>query len=234
MNNSSPSYDSVAYSPAEIRQAFIRNTYSHLAMAVVAFAFLEYFLISYTSLGQVMMQFLGKSQMMWLVVLGGFMGVSYIAQGMANSSSSQGMQYAGLGLYVVGEAIIFLPILLMASQFAPGVIVQAAVATGGLFLALTMIAFTTKKDFSFLGGMLKMAFFVALALIAGSIFFGFNLGTWFSGAMILIAGGSILYSTSNIIHHYHPSQHVAASLSLFASIATLFWYILRILMSSRD
>jgi len=63
------------------------------------------------------------------------------------------------------------------------------------------------------------------------MFMGFNLGLWFSGAMVLIAGCSILYQTSNIIHQFRPDQYVAASLGLFASVALLFWYVLQILMS---
>jgi hypothetical protein len=150
------------------------------------------------------------------------------------------MQYAGLGIYVVAEAIIFLPLLLIAAhpQFLnqPQIIGQAAIITGALFGGLTLIAFTTKKDFSFLGGILKMGFFVAMGLIVASIFMGFNLGLLFSGAMILLASISILYSTSNIIHHYGTTQYVAAALGLFASVALLFWYVLRILMafSGRD
>jgi FtsH-binding integral membrane protein len=51
--------------------------------------------------------------------------------------------------------------------------------------------------------------------------------------MVLFAGAAILYSTSNVFLHYRTDQYVAASLSLFASIALLFWYILRILLSFR-
>jgi FtsH-binding integral membrane protein len=36
------------------------------------------------------------------------------------------------------------------------------------------------------------------------------------------------------MHEYRVGQHVAASLALFASVALLFWYILQLLMSSRD
>ena len=61
--------------------------------------------------------------------------------------------------------------------------------------------------------------------------FGFNLGLVFSGAMVLLASGAILYDTSRIMKHYGPNQHVAASLQLFASIALLFWYVLQIVMS---
>ena len=51
--------------------------------------------------------------------------------------------------------------------------------------------------------------------------------------MVLLASISILYSTSNIIHHYGTEQYVAASLGLFASVALLFWYVLRIIMMIR-
>ena len=49
--------------------------------------------------------------------------------------------------------------------------------------------------------------------------------------MAVFAGASVLYTTSNVLHEYRIGQHVAASLALFASVALLFWYILRILMS---
>jgi FtsH-binding integral membrane protein len=169
----------------------------------------------------------------WLVVLGLFMGASWIANKWATSDTSRGMQYAGLGLYVVAEAIIFLPLLLMAARFSSqsNLIGQAGIITLALFAGLTFVAFTTKKDFSFLGGFLKVGFFIALGIIVIGILFGFNLGLWFSGAMVLLAAGAILYSTSNIIHHYNTNQYVAASLGLFASVALLFWYVLRIVMS---
>jgi FtsH-binding integral membrane protein len=167
----------------------------------------------------------------WLIVLAVFMGVSWVADNWARSATSLHMQYAGLILYVVAEAVIFVPLLYIANQAAPGVITNAAVITGLLFVGLTYVAFTTRKDFTFLGGALKIGSFVALGFIAASILFGFSLGLFFSLIMILFASVAILYDTSAIIHHYSPQQHVAASLSLFASVALLFWYILRFLMS---
>ena len=68
-------------------------------------------------------------------------------------------------------------------------------------------------------------------MIVASIIFGFNLGTIFSGAMIVFASVSILYTTSNVIHHYRSDQYVSASLALFAGVALLFWYVLQILLS---
>lgn len=49
--------------------------------------------------------------------------------------------------------------------------------------------------------------------------------------MVALACGFIIYDTSNIIHHYGTDQHVSAALQLFASVALLFWYVLRIFMS---
>ncbi len=216
--------------PAE-RVGFIRRTYAHLAGAIAIFAALEFLLFQLITPEQVF-GLLGASQFSWLIVLGAFIGVSFLAERWANSDTSVGVQYFGLGLYIVAESLIFLPLLMMA-EITAGVelIGQAGILTLFLFGGLSAIAFTTKKDFSFLGGMLKMAFFVALGLIVLATFTPMTLGIWFSGAMIIVAAASILYSTSNVIHHYRPTQHVAASLSLFASVALLFWYVLRFMMA---
>lgn len=69
--------------------------------------------------------------------------------------------------------------------------------------------------------------------IVGSLAFGFTLGTFFSVAMVAVAGASILYDTSNVLLRYPEDRYVGASLQLFASVALMFWYILRIFMSSR-
>ncbi|MBA3334703.1 MAG: Bax inhibitor-1 family protein, partial [Acidobacteria bacterium] len=113
-------------------------------------------------------------------------------------------------------------------------IAKAGIVTLGLFLGLTATVFLTRKDFSFLGPILAIGGFVALAFIFSGIVFGFSLGSVFAFIMVAFAGAAILYETSNILHHYRPNQHVAASLSLFASVALLFWYILRIFMGSRN
>ena len=99
---------------------------------------------------------------------------------------------------------------------------------------MTAIAFVTKKDFSFLGGILGIAGIGAFALIVIATLFGLSLGVWFMWAMVVFAGAYILYDTSNIIHQYRTDQYVAAALALFASVALLFWYVIQIFMSSRD
>jgi FtsH-binding integral membrane protein len=219
----------VADAPADARAAFIRRTYAHLAGAVLLFVVLETLLLSWSGAGALAAKM--TTGYNWLIVLGAFMGVSYLADRWALGSTSRGLQYAALGLFIVAQAVIFLPLLYIAAFYSsPDVIPTAGIITGLLFLGLTVTAFTTRKDFSFLRGALMMGFFVALGIVVCSIFMGFSLGLVFSGAMVLLAGGSVLYTTSNIIHHYREDQHVAASLALFAGVALLFWYVLRIVM----
>lgn len=220
----------VAEAPAEARAAFIRRTYSHLAGAILAFIVLESLFFT-IGLPQVMLNLLGHSQYSWLIVLGGFIGISYLAEYWANSSTSIGTQYLGLGIYVVAEAIIFMPLLLIAAmRCTPDVIPTAALITGLLFGGLTYTAFTVKEDFSFLGPILKVGGAIALGVIVSACIWGFTLGLMFSSIMVAFAGGCILYTTGGILHRYNTNQHVAAALSLFAAVALMFWYVLRILM----
>lgn len=218
---------------ASDRATFIRKTYLHLAGAILAFIGLEsYFLNASWAPGLVQTMMGGRFS--WLIVLGAFMGVSWIADKWARSNASPGKQYLGLGLFVVAEAIIFLPLLFIATYYSsPDVIPMAGIITGLLFAGLTATAFITRKDFSFMKGILTIGGFVAMGVIVCSMIFGFNLGLFFSGAMVLFAGGSILYTTSNIIHHYRTDQHVAAALSLFSGVMLLLWYVIRILMAAR-
>jgi FtsH-binding integral membrane protein len=223
---------SVADSEPNVRAAFIRKTYLHLAGAILAFIVLEFLLVN-SPIAAPLTKILFSGRWAWFVVLGAFMGVSMLANWWANSQTSTAVQYLGLGLYVVAEAIIFLPLLTIANYYYPGAILSAGVMTLLLFLTLTMTVVVTRKDFSFLAPILMIGGFVALGVIVLSAVIGFNLGIIFMAVMVLFAAGSILYNTSKVMNHYGPGQHVAASLSLFASVALLFWYILQIVMSRR-
>ncbi len=200
----------------------------HLFGAILAFASIEVFLFTSGMAEGIARSMLSVN---WMLVLGAFMIVSWFATRVAHRATSLPAQYAALGGFIVAQALIFVPMLYMAQQFAPGVLQSAATVTLMGFAALTAIAFVTRKDFSFLGGLLKWGFMVALVLIAASLIFGFHLGTFFSVAMIALAGAAILRDTSNVIHHYPRDRYVAASLQLFASVALMFWYVLRLFMS---
>ena len=218
------------------RAEFIRKTYSHLAGAIAGFVVLEWILFQ-LGIAQLLFGLVASVSYAWLGVLAGFGLLGWLARGMASKADDQNLQYFGLGLYVIGEALIFAPLLYIAAAYSDATVIPtAAILTLVMFAGLTTIAFTTGKDFTFLGGVLKISGFVALGLIICSIIFGFTLGLVFSAAMIAFASAAILYDTSKVMYHYQSHQYVAASLELFASVALLFWYVLRILMriSSRN
>lgn len=218
--------------PSE-RAEFIKRTYTHLAGAVGAFVIVE-FLFFQLGIAQFLAQVFVGSQFGWLALLGGFALLGYLASSMAAKADDVNTQYMGLGLYILGEAIIFAPLLVIAVLYSdPSVLPTAAVITLFLFGGLTAVAFTSGKDFVFLGGILKVAGMIALGMIVCSLLFGFSLGLFFSFFMVAFAGAAILYKTSNVMYRYSTTQHVAASLELFAAVMLLFWYVLRILMSSR-
>jgi FtsH-binding integral membrane protein len=220
----------VSQSQPSERAAFIRKTYAHLAGAILAFVGLEIYMIN-SPIAEMLYNVMSM-RFGWLMILGAFMILGRMATKLASSTASPTMQYAGLTLYVIFEAAIFAPILLMATVYStPEVLPTAVILTLLLFGGLTLVVFTTRKDFSFLRGILSIGFMLALGLIVCAVIFGFNLGLVFSFAMVFLASGAILYDTSKILHHYGPDQYVAASLQLFASVALLFWYVLQIVMS---
>ena len=212
------------------RSTFIKRTYLHLGLAVLAFAGIEALLIS-SGVAKSFVGTLAANKWLWFVILALFMGVSYVADNWARTPMSREKQYMGLGLFVVAEAIVFMPLLYIAYNYAPNVIPQAALMTLALAGGITFTAFTTKKNFSFLAPILTIGGFVALGVILASMLFGFNLGWVFAAIMVVFAGAAILYSTSQIIHEYHTDQYVAASLGLFSSIALMFFYLVQLLMS---
>lgn len=224
---------SIGDSAPDTRARFIRRTYAHLAMALLAFVGLEWLLLQFEAT-YVYTEKVLSMPFGWLGVLGAFMLLAWVARGMAHSAS-RGVQYLGLFLYVAFEAVIFVPMVLLAVVYVgPGVLVQAGLMTLLLFAGLTATVFITRKDFSFLKSILTIGFFIAMGLIACSFFFSIDLGTWFSVAMIAFAAGAILYDTSKVMNDYNEDQYVGASLELFASIALLLWYVLRLLISLRD
>jgi uncharacterized protein len=223
-----PSYLPVSELSAETRSNFIWRTYGHVAAAILLFAGIETYLFEAGLALPLAQSMLSLS---WLVILGGFMLVGWLATHVAHTVQSKPLQYVALVGFVVAQAIMFLPLLAIAIASQPGIVESAVgvtlLGTGGL----TAVAFITRKDFSFLRSLLVWGGILALVGIAASVLFGFAMGTWFSVAMIGFAGAAVLYDTSNILHHYPEDRYVGAALQLFASIALMFWYVLRLFMS---
>jgi len=233
-NHTTPNTQMINQLTATERVAFYKKTYTHLAGAVLLFILVETLFFQIPTVVNFALSLTeGYS---WLIMLGGFMLITNYAERLALKSDNTNTHYLGLILYVIAEAFIFIPLIFIAMMMAEDgsfdILNQAAIMTLSLFTGLSAVVFLTKKDFSFLKSILAVGFAIALGLIVAGILFGFNLGLWFSVGMVVLASGSILYQTSNLIHKYKSNQHVAAALGLFASLMLLFWYILSIL--SRD
>lgn len=215
----------------EDRASFIWKCYAHVVGAILALVAIETYLFSSGAAYPIANAMLQSP----MIVLIGFIALSWGAGHVAHRLESTMAQYAAFGAFVALWAIMFVPILAMAlamdAQRGGNMIESAAITTIVGCVALIATVMITRKDFSFLRGILVWGFFIAIALIAMSFIFGWNLGTWFSVGMIGFAGVAVLYDTSNIMHHYPENKYVAASMALFASIAMMFFYILRLFMS---
>jgi FtsH-binding integral membrane protein len=230
------------------RVAFLRKTYGLLGISLIAFAAVTGGMMRFAT--ETSFQFSRwalTGQFNWLIVIGLFMGVGYVAQRLAMSESSRGLQLAGLGVFVAAESLLLQPLLwvlvlrfgdhsmlrqgVLLSGQAASILMQAVVITLAIFIGLTLTVFVTKKDFTFLRGALSIAMWAILGVILASILFGFSLGALFCGAVILVMAGYILMQTSLVMSYFPPSGFVAAALMLFSTIATLFWYVLQLLMS---
>lgn len=222
----------VAHAKEVEKAEFYKKTYLHVALAILAFIGVETILLKTVPPEVIGLMFKGKFT--WLLII----GVFWLASVLANKwslSQSRSVQYMGLGFYILLEALIFMPMIYIAVANVGGsIIYQAAMLTIAMFAGISFVAFTSKRDFSFLRNIIVIGGFISLGLIVGGMIFGFDLGLWFSVGMVILASATILYQTSKLKDSYTTDQYVGASLQLFASIMLLFWYILRILMSRRS
>ena len=236
MENSFNSFDNhdrvlVAQSTEVERVAFYKKTYAHVAGGVLLFIIFEYLLLQSNTIVEFALSM--TQGWKWLLLLGGFMLVTNYAESTALRTTDKNLQYMAYAGYVFAEAFIFIPLIYIAVAYTESfeVLQQAGIVTLTLFAGLSAVVIMTKKDFSFLKSALTIGFFIAIGLIVAGTLFGFNLGLWFSVGMCVLAGGSILYQTSNLVHKFTTEDYIPAALGLFASLMLLFWYVLQIFLS---
>ena len=220
----------VATLEAEARGAFLVKVYQHLLGAVVAFVLFETLLFA-TGAAEAIYDLISGTSAAWLLILGGFMVVSWLATTAAHDVLNPSRQYGGLFGLAAAEAVIFAPFLHLVFNVEGGgavTVASAAVVTAIGFAGLTAVGLFTRKDLSFIRPMLLWGGVMALVLIVAAVLFGLELGVWFSLAMIGLAGGSILYQTQSIMRRYPEEAYVGAAVQLFASVMMLFWYVLRL------
>ena len=161
------------------------------------------------------------------------MVVNWLATMAAHDLDDPARQYGGLFALAAAEAVIFAPFLYWVFEYrGGGDVVSAAAITAIGFAGLTVVAFVTRRDLSFIRPIVMWGGVAALVTIVAALIFGAQLGTWFSVGMIALVGAAILYQTQTIMRRYPETAYVGAAVQLFASLMTMFWYVLRLV--SRD
>tara|TARA_B100000745_G_scaffold295494_1_gene239638 strand:- start:340 stop:1029 length:690 start_codon:yes stop_codon:yes gene_type:complete len=208
-------------------QTFLRRVYFRLLGAIAAFIALEAFFFA-SGIAAALAPIMVNN---WLIVLGGFMLLGWLTSSFTRKSSTPAMQYVHMGMTILLQGLIFIPLLAYAIYFSDAsVLSNAVLATLVIFGGMTAIVAYTGKDFSFMGPFLGIIGIAALLAIVGSVLFSVTLGFYFSLAMVVFAAAVVLYETSKVKHQYGKDQHIAAATGLFASVALLFYYVLMVMV----
>lgn len=254
VRNERPIPGAVATLGVSDRVTFLRKTYAHLGVSLILFAAITAGMIKYATEFSFKFSVGSGNNGTFFLVFVMFMLANMGAQRLARSETSRAVQYLGLGIMVTAWSFMLQPMIwyvmlrfghpaamlshgqLQASLSpeAAAIIAESAVITLAIFIGLTLTVFVTKKDFSFMRGVLSIVSFAAMGVILASLLFGFTLGALFSGFVILLMSGYILFQTSLVMSYFPPTQYVSAALMLFGTVATLFMHVLNIMISMRE
>ena len=163
-----------------------------------------------------------------IITLVGYFGLLFLARRFRNSALGIVFVFALTGFMglTLGPIISFY---LTALPNGGQIVMTAMGGTGMIFVGLSAYALTTRKDFSFLGGMLFAGILVAfLAGLGGIIFSIPALSMAVSAMFILLMSGLILYQTSQIIHG-GETNYIMATVTLYVAIYNLFLSLLHLL-----
>ncbi len=209
------------------RAAFLQRTYTWLLGGIFGFCGTLWSFDHVEAVRHLGFALFGNPIIAIVVLMGG----AYLVHAVAERSPINAVAYA-LWVFVMGLAIA--PLVSYANATAPAVVSQASLITAVVFLGLTIYVFVSGRDFSFLRGALSIGLFALIGIGLASWLIGFDVGIWYSVAGALLFAGYILYDTSQILHRYPTTAHVAAAVVLFTDVVLMFQYILMLLLSSRD
>lgn len=166
--------------------------------------------------------------MMLIIMLGGIFGAQAVRH-------VPGVNLAALFGFTTLTGVMISPLIYFVSRNNPASLLQAGLLTLGIFGGLTAYVLISKRDFSFLRGLVVTGLIVVIlagllnVLVVGSSALAFAV----SATTLLLFAGFVLYDTSNIIRHYPTNEYVAAALSLYLDAFNIFLALLRLLNSSR-
>ncbi|MFT4924883.1 MAG: modulator of FtsH protease [Phenylobacterium sp.] len=205
-----------ASSAIEINKV-LRNTYSLLAMTLLFSAVVAGIAMS-----------LNVPHPGFIISLVGIYGLMFLVHKTANSGIGVISIFAFTGFlgYCIG------PMLNMVIGSGGGDLVMLAMGgTALIFFSLSGYVLTTKKDMSFMGGMMTALVVVLIVGMIANIFLAIPaMSLAISALFILLSSGMILMQTSSIIHG-GEKNYILATVTLFVSIYNLFTSLLHLLMA---
>ncbi|MEC5341104.1 FtsH protease modulator YccA [Brenneria populi] len=166
-----------------------------------------------------------------ILMLVGFYGLMFLTYRLANSPAGILAAFALTGFmgYTLGPLLSTL-----ISAGSGDIIMLALGGTALVFFCCSAYVLTTRKDMSFLSGMMMAGFVVLVVAIIANLFLQIPaLHLAISALFILFSAGAILWETSNIIHG-GETNYIRATVSLYVSIYNLFVSLLSILGIMRN
>jgi modulator of FtsH protease len=216
----------VAQTSVETRLNFIRKTYVLFLLGILTAVAAGAVCLQVPSVYNAVIGLLRSSPFILLLLI---LGASFGAQAV---SRVEGLNYVALFGFTGLMGLVFAPIVAL---YAPAVVGQAAFLTVVIFGSLTAYAFISRKDFSYLGGMLFIGLIsLILGGLANAFFFKSGAASYMMAWItVLIFSGYVLYDTSQIINRYDERGYCSAALALFLDFLNIFMALLRILSGSR-
>ncbi len=217
--------ETAARASVEERMGFVRKVYA-LFFAATLFAVAGVGVgLAYPPL---MMAIIAHPWLSIIALFGGVIGAQALRL-------KPGVNLVALFAFTAFTGVFISPLIAIYTQMNQASIWQAGVLTVGIFGGLTAYVFVSKKDFSFMRGMVTTGLIVVVlagllnVFIVGSSAFAFGI----SCAALLLFSGFVLYDTSNIIRRYPTNEYVAGALDLYLDAFNIFLALLRILNSGR-
>ncbi len=221
---------SVAQEGGEALSVFLSRVYSWLLGGIVVAGAVAWWFAA-TGFALVLMKM--GALLYFIIALGVLFGTLFFAQAVRHSSPLNMVAYA---LMAAAFGFIASPLIMYALAIGQSAIVlQALAITAAAFVGLTVWAYTSRTDFSFLRGFLWAGFWVILAIGVVFIFLppSRTADILWSGAGALLFAGFTLYDTQKIIRVYPRDEHVAAAIQLLIDFVNLFLFILRLLLATQ-
>jgi len=163
---------------------------------------------------------------MLIAMIGGVMGATAVRH-------KPGINLAALFGFTTLTGVIISPLLYIISFKNPASILEAGILTVGIFGGLTAYVFISKRDFSFMRGLLVTGLIIVILTGLLNVLIIGSSALYFAGAVatLLLFSGFVLYDTSNIIRRYPTNEYVSGALALYLDAFNIFLALLRILNS---